>query len=532
MGALFAYVIQVVLVSVMLYASYKVFLSSATFHGFKRVVLLSIIVLSWLVPCGAYLIAECGSEVNMSGVVPTSAAGDYPISAEMCYEEPSLMHYTDLLRVILWVYVIGVVLASVHAMVSVWRILKVIRSNKAVKYKGYKLVVTEHAPCPFNWNNYIVLRPQDCDEDIDFVIAHELCHLRHRHWLDLIVAQINLIVAWFSPVSYLVMRELKRVHEFEADGSACGSDMSRYQLMLIKKTVGSCFPTMANSLNHSQIKIRITMMMKRKSNSMRRLAALSIPAMAAMATLAINSSSVSELIDTVSGLDTQESVSADKVTNLSGIEQTVHADNADNMAQASGLTSVNDDAENNEYVVMTEIAAKTSSEQDKAINEEKSETSESSVTDAIPAIFVDGKPISVPLADIPSESIKSMTIVKDDPAYPNGKIMIELKNNEEDRPAVAVEQIAEFKGGWSALSSFIAQNIKCPKDANGRVVVKFTVFKDGSVGDLEVMRGLSIEMDNEAVRVIKATSGLWTPARNNGKLVNSSMVIPVLFKAK
>ena len=73
---------------------------------------------------------------------------------------------------------------------------------------------------------------------------------------------------WFNPAMWLFRKELKAIHEFEADESVLKTeiDAKKYQLLLIQKTVGTRLYSMVNSFDHSSLKKRITMMLKKKSN--------------------------------------------------------------------------------------------------------------------------------------------------------------------------------------------------------------------------------------------------------------------------
>lgn len=98
----------------------------------------------------------------------------------------------------------------------------------------------------------------------------------------------------------------------------------------------------------------------------------------------------------------------------------------------------------------------------------------------------------------------------------------------------AVEQQAEFPGGQQALMKWLAQNIQYPTDAvineiEGRVVLRFIVEKDGSIGDVDIVKGVDPSLDAEAVRVV-STMPRWEPGRNGGEPVRSYFNIPILFK--
>ena len=99
-----------------------------------------------------------------------------------------------------------------------------------------------------------------------------------------------------------------------------------------------------------------------------------------------------------------------------------------------------------------------------------------------------------------------------------------------------VEQMPEFPGGEAALMKFINENLRYPAAAiengiQGRVVVQFVVKKDGSVGDVKVIRGIDPTLDQEAIRVCK-TLPKFIPGKryDNGEPVDVWFTIPVIFK--
>lgn len=108
----------------------------------------------------------------------------------------------------------------------------------------------------------------------------------------------------------------------------------------------------------------------------------------------------------------------------------------------------------------------------------------------------------------------------------------EVKKEEEI--FVAVEQQAEFPGGQAALMKWLSQNVRYPEtaqqnDVQGRVIVKFVVEKDGSIGAATIFKGVDKDLDREALRVVKKMPR-WQPGKNNGVAVRSYFNLPVLFK--
>ena len=110
----------------------------------------------------------------------------------------------------------------------------------------------------------------------------------------------------------------------------------------------------------------------------------------------------------------------------------------------------------------------------------------------------------------------------------------EPEKPKEEEIFVAVEQQAEFPGGQAALMKWLSQNIRYPEaaqqnDIQGRVVVKFVVEKDGSIGHAEIVRGVDKDLDREALRVVQKMPK-WQPGKNNGVAVRSYFNLPVTFK--
>ena len=146
------------------------------------------------------------------------------------------------------------------------------------------------------------------------------------------------------------------------------------------------------------------------------------------------------------------------------------------------------------------------------------------------------------------DEIASITVLKDQPAVDqygeearNGVILITTKKGVEVFTPVeqnpeyfdVVEQMPEFPGGAQALFGFVAKNIHYPKAAEdagiqGRVIVTFVVMKDGSIGEVKVAKGVSPELDEEAVRCVKSMPK-WKPGMQRGQAVNVKFTMPISF---
>lgn len=106
----------------------------------------------------------------------------------------------------------------------------------------------------------------------------------------------------------------------------------------------------------------------------------------------------------------------------------------------------------------------------------------------------------------------------------------------EPDPVITVEEMPTFPGGEEALLRFIAESIKYPQEAvdngiQGRVTLRFVVSSDGSVKRVEVLRGVHLVLDEEAIRVVSSLPK-WKPGKQNGKAVPVWFFVPVNFKLK
>jgi protein TonB len=104
----------------------------------------------------------------------------------------------------------------------------------------------------------------------------------------------------------------------------------------------------------------------------------------------------------------------------------------------------------------------------------------------------------------------------------------------EPEPVIIVQEMPEYPGGPDALLKYVAENLIYPSEAQnvniqGKVILKFVVKSDGTVGRVEIVRGIDPSLDNEAIRVVK-TLPRFKPGRQSGIAVPVWFMLPVTFK--
>ncbi|WP_293667104.1 M56 family metallopeptidase [uncultured Parabacteroides sp.] len=289
------------------YLFYRLLLSRDTFHRFNRLALLGVIVFSVAIPFIRLVtdepVAVQRTVLDIEQLLLMAAA---PVE-ETATGTGELPFW---LTALFAVYISGCVFFAGRFLYSVGQIIGLIRSGEVtVLDGGVRLVVTDRPVSPFSWMRYIVISRIDMEESGAEIVTHERAHIEAWHSLDMWLAGACVVLHWFNPAAWLLKQELQNVHEFEADEAVIlhGVDTRHYQLLLIKKAVGSQrFTSMANSFNHSKLKKRIAMMLKQKSNPWARLKYLYVLPLAAVAVAAFARPEISRSLEKISAVNVPE----------------------------------------------------------------------------------------------------------------------------------------------------------------------------------------------------------------------------------
>ena len=322
MGIFFVYILKSSVCLVVFYLFYRLLLSRETFHRFNRVALLSILLLSCLLPLVEVTVEE-QTEVHqtMMTLEQWLMLADMMNTADTTDLQAEEVTVTWI-QVALLVYLAGILLFALrngYSLLKLGGLLKSGRKENLSKYidggEKVTLIVHDRDIAPFSWMKCIVISEKDLDENGREILIHELAHIQNRHSWDLLVADICIFFQWFNPASWLLKQELQNIHEYEADETVIekGVDAKQYQLLLIKKAVGTRLYSMANSFNHSKLKKRITMMLKEKSSPWARLKYLYVLPVAAIAVTTFARPEVSDKVEEISSV---------KVNDLAAIVET------------------------------------------------------------------------------------------------------------------------------------------------------------------------------------------------------------------
>ncbi len=164
----------------------------------------------------------------------------------------------------------GAALILAKLIADLFKLRKLLRkSEKRHMQNGTVLAISNEDIRPFSFFHYVVISSAESKEISPALLAHEYEHIRRFHTIDLIFVELYLILQWFNPMAWLLRKELKLVHEFEADSyamhqsGACGT----YMRLLMRKA--SCYHhfSLVNTFSHKGFLRRRFMMMSSSPSS-------------------------------------------------------------------------------------------------------------------------------------------------------------------------------------------------------------------------------------------------------------------------
>lgn len=129
------------------------------------------------------------------------------------------------------------------------------------------LILLDDDTAPYSFFNHIVVGTRGLnDDELRCILAHESYHVSRNHTYDLLAAWLLCCGAWFNPFAWLIMREIRAVHEFQADASsigACGRE--DYLHLLYRQVTGTGYGHITNNFKSINLKNRIAMMKRKKT---------------------------------------------------------------------------------------------------------------------------------------------------------------------------------------------------------------------------------------------------------------------------
>lgn len=252
MESIFQYSLAVSIPLLILWVSYHLSFSKVRLLGSNRIVIIAVYAVSLvMMPLMSYF-----------SFFPL----DFPADADSTFNATQVVNSNSWMRSLSFVWLAGALICVSSTLLELLWIQKIkVRCTKA-EYYGNTIHISDDPELnPFSFGDMIVMSRKDFNENAETIIRHETGHRSYCHSIDLFLSQIVAILCWYNPASWLMRRDLKTLHEFQADDYVLktGIEPKQYQLFLIARASGSTFPHIANNLDNSQLSNRIIMMNRR-----------------------------------------------------------------------------------------------------------------------------------------------------------------------------------------------------------------------------------------------------------------------------
>lgn len=325
MGLLAAYSIKTALLLSVMYAVYMLSLSGLKDASLRRAILLSIFLLSFILPL-------IDINIHTDETIYTDVTSD-------AIELPTIItdageSLSKVFKVIAILIISGMILMVLISLYTVITMSLMSLRAKTIDCYWYRLKVIEGKVfSPFCFCGRIYISENEYESISDMILAHEMSHIRHHHFLDLIIIRVMLILQWWNPFCWLMVREVQQVHEYQADADVlkAGYDSKEYQYLLLNRAVGRLIdPFASNGFKQSKLKNRLKMINRNDSGKIMKMSTLLLIPGAVAAFMLLSTPMFSSVTDSISkslnnaGIESKEERSTDEVADAEIPKKKIH----------------------------------------------------------------------------------------------------------------------------------------------------------------------------------------------------------------
>ena len=510
------YVLQVNVGLLVFYLLYRGLLARDTFLGMRRLYWWAAWVLAFLYP-----LVELGvwgrTETPLQVVMADYAEAMTVVVSAVAPEETAAWSWQDGVA-LLWAAGASALLLRMLVQLAV--VCRLARRGRKVEWHGVRVLAVEGDNVPFSFFRWIFVQPGNHSEgELEEILAHEQAHVCQWHSLDVVVSELLCCLSWFNPAVWLAKRCVRQNLEFLADRAVVhsGFDRKNYQYHLLRLSYGVNIGQIVNNFNVSPLKKRIMMMNKKKSRHAGALKYALLLPVAGLLVLSANAEAVAE---------TAENVVAHWTADEGPVRMTgVVVD--ENGKPLPGVTvvikgsmlGVATDAEGRFEIVSPEGKTLVFTYVGRKTQEVAFDAGTTDIKVVMPVEDVELNPLVA--ADVESILNQAADSTKD-----------EVVSVWQDEFFKVVEDMPQFTDG--NIFDYLAQHVRYPEEAEkngigGMVYVQFVIDTAGNVVEPKVIRGVSPELDAEALRVVSEMPA-WKPGMQRGKPVRVSFTLPVIFK--
>lgn len=548
------YFLKINVAIALFYAFYRLFFYKDTFFTWRRTALLCFFAVSAIVPLFNIQtwIEQQEPMAAMADLYATVVLPELTLTPQPETDWKQLL--ADGIGIVYWLVV---ALLAARFLVQLTGIIRLGRRCPTQKIDDTTVHLLPRPEGPFSFFRWIFVYPDaHTGEELHEILTHERTHARQWHSVDVMIGELACIVCWFNPFAWLMKREIRTNLEYMADEKVLetGHDSRTYQYHLLGLSHHKAAATIYNSFNVLPLKKRITMMNKRRTRAIGRTKYLMFLPLAALLMIVSNIEAVARATQKITA-EVMEAVTPAETPEVQPQPENIAPlpkQEPDNIAPSSQPEMnvapipqqekskkvtykgkiVDDEAGNpisdvkiivdHKYQSITkstvnaqgEFRIETSPEASILFEHTKSDGSKL-VRFCTPKVLAQMNPDNMVIELIPYIDIKTAATEAD---------VYEV-----------VENMPEFpNGGMTALMKYLSDNIRYPEAAHkagiqGRVTVQFVVGKDGSIGNVSILRGVNADLDAEAIRVISSMPK-WKPGTQKGEPVKVKYTVPVMFR--
>jgi hypothetical protein len=250
------------------YLFYILVLQRLTFYNWNRRYLLFYSLLCFFIPFTNLSNLLSKSELDNNKLINSIPAfnfsGSTTVVASAANDYSSSLYYWQWGLVVL---LIGSFLLLLRLAVQYFSFLKMRNAAELLSNEEVKLYRVKDKIIPFSFNNSIFINHEiENAEELKEIIRHEFVHVKQKHTIDILFAELLCIINWYNPFVWLMRKAIRQNLEFIADNNVLqsGLDRKQYQYLLLK-VIGVSQFSITQQFNFSSLKKRIAMMNKLKS---------------------------------------------------------------------------------------------------------------------------------------------------------------------------------------------------------------------------------------------------------------------------
>jgi TonB family protein len=475
-----SYIIEFAMVHSILILLYKIVMKKETQLSFLRGYLLVSFLFALTIPLLSFPTFGGVPEVDISGAVTTLLLPEVTISAT-----GTATQSTNFSNWVIWIFVGGACFSLIRLLIGYLRIQSILNASRPIEIAGKNVLQKDQLKSSFTFFNRIIIDKEHFENPME-VIYHEEAHVKYRHSFDVFISSLFTIPFWWLPSIWISIKELKNIHEYQADAYALrATSPDEYIKALVTNVLVNHGLELTSSFHDTKIFERLNFIKKMKKS----ISPLKIYSTILIVALTAFVFSCEDKID-------------------NEIQALVEESQAENYSESiqTKLQELRLEFPNTEFKVL-ELSGDKETLQ-------KFDFSDSKYKE---------------IEKIGDQTIRLSIIVTDD---------FEIKKRSKESEKLSgvyteVEELPKFPGGKGEMMKYLVNQIEYPRRAAdqgvaGKVFVEFVVDKSGAVVNAQVLKGIGSGCDEEALRVVSSLPD-WTPGKLEGEPVNVKMVLPITF---